>query len=49
MEESFIALFFKVEITKAPSGLKQIFGGVDFPVLMVIVASFVQTTPRKIA
>jgi len=44
-----MALIFTVEITKAPSRLKQIFGGGDFPVLVVIVASFVLTTPRKIA
>lgn len=47
MEESFIALIFNVEITKAPSGLKQIFSGGHFPVLVVIAASFVQTTSKK--
>jgi hypothetical protein len=49
MEESFIALIFNVEITKAPFGLKQIFRGGHFPVLVVIAASFVETTPQKIA
>ena len=30
-----MALIFNVEITKAPSGLKHIFGGGDFPVFVI--------------